>query len=32
MDEFCNFVIKGQQRSDLKYTVDFILDFNEEVN
>ena len=32
MDEFRNFAIQVQQRSDLKYTIDFILDFNEEVN
>ena len=27
-----NFVIQPQQRVDLKYTIDFILDFNEELN
>ena len=27
-----NFVIQPQQRSDLKYTIDLILDFNEELN
>ena len=32
IDEFCNFVIQAQQRSDLKYTIDFILDFNEKLN
>ena len=26
------FVIQPQQRADLKYTIDLILDFNEEVN
>ena len=31
-DEFHNFVIQAQQRSDLKYTIDLILDFNEELN
>ena len=31
-DEFSNFVIQAQQRSDLKYTIDLILDFNEELN
>ena len=31
-DEFRNFVIQAQQRSDLKYTIDLILDFNEELN
>ena len=30
-DEFCNFVIQAQQRSDLKYTIDVILDFNETI-
>ena len=27
-----NFAIQPQQRVDLKYTIDFILDFNEELN
>ena len=31
-DEFRNFVIQAQQRSDLKYTIDLILDFNKELN
>ena len=31
MDEFNNFLIQPQQRADLKYTVDLILDFNEEL-
>ena len=31
-DEFYNFVIQPQKRSDLKYTIDLILDFNEELN
>ena len=26
------FVIQSQQRGELKYTIDLILDFNEEVN
>ena len=30
-DEFRNFVIQAQQRSDLKYTIDLILDFNETI-
>ena len=30
--EFRNFVIQAQQRSDLKYTIDLILDFNKELN
>ena len=30
-DEFRNFVIQAQQRSDLKYTIDLILDFNEKL-
>ena len=30
-DEFYNFVIQLQKRSDLKYTVDLILDFNETI-
>ena len=29
-DEFNDFLIQAQQRSDLKYTIDLILDFNEE--
>ena len=32
MDEFRNFAIQAQQRSDLKYTIDFVLDFNEKLN
>ena len=31
-DEFNDWVIQSQQRGDLKYTIDLILDFNEEVN
>ena len=31
-DEFNDFLIQAQQRSDLKYTIDLILDFNEELN
>ena len=27
-----NFVIQPQQRADLKYVIDLILDFNEELN
>ena len=30
-DEFYNFVIQPQKRSDLKYTIDLILDFNETI-
>ena len=30
-DEFRNFVIQAQQRSDLKYTIGLILDFNETI-
>ena len=30
-DEFRNFVIQVQQRSDLKYTIGLILDFNETI-
>ena len=30
-DEFRNFVIQAQQRSNLKYTIDLILDFNETI-
>ena len=30
-DEFNDQVIQPQQRADLKYTIDFILDFNEEL-
>ena len=30
-DEFYNFVIQLQKRSDLKCTVDLILDFNETI-
>ena len=32
MDEFNDWVIQPQKRSDLKYTIDLILDFNEELN
>ena len=31
-DESGDWVIQAQQRSDLKYTIDLILDFNEELN
>ena len=31
-DEFYDFLIQPQKRSDLKYTIDFILDFNEGIN
>ena len=31
-DEFNDFLIQAQQRSNLKYTIDLILDFNEELN
>ena len=31
-DEFNDFLIQAQQRSDLKYTIGLILDFNEELN
>ena len=31
-DEFSNFVTQAQHRSDLKYIIDLILDFNEELN
>ena len=31
MDEFNYFLIHAQQRSDLKYTIDLILDFNEDL-
>ena len=30
-DEFNDFLIQAQQRSDLKYTIDLILDFNEKL-
>ena len=30
--EFYNFVIQCQQSADLKYTIDLILGFNEELN
>ena len=30
-DEFPNFVIQAQQRYNLKYTIDLILDFNETI-
>ena len=29
-DDFGDWVIQAQQRSDLKYTIDLILDFNED--
>ena len=32
MDEFNDWVIQPQKRSDLKYAIDLILDFNEELN
>ena len=32
MDEFNDWVIQPQKRSDLKYTIDLILDFDEEIN
>ena len=31
-DEFSNFVIQSQKSSDLKYAIDLILDFNEELH
>ena len=31
-DEFNDFLIQSQQRADLKYAINFILDFNEELN
>ena len=31
-DEFFDFLIQPQKRSDLKYTIDFVLDFNERIN
>ena len=31
MDEFNDFLIQTQQRYDLKYTIDLILDFNEDL-
>ena len=31
MDDFNAWVIQIQQRSDLKYTIDLILDFNETI-
>ena len=31
-DEFYDFLIQPQKRSDLKYTIDFILEFNEGIN
>ena len=31
-DEFYNFVIQPQQRAGLRYTIDLILDFNEELD
>ena len=31
-DEFNSFVIQAQQRSDLKYTIDLVLDLYEELN
>ena len=30
-DELYNFAIQPQQRADLRYTIDFILDFNETI-
>ena len=30
-DEFNDFLIQLQQRADLKYAIDFILDFNDEL-
>ena len=30
-DEFYNFMIQPQQRFDLKFTIDLILDFNETI-
>ena len=30
-DEFYNFVIQPQQRADLSYTINLILDFNEAI-
>ena len=30
-DEFNDFLIQAQQRSDLKYTIDLILDFNKTI-
>ena len=32
MDDLYDFVTQPQKRSDLKYTIDLILDFNEELN
>ena len=32
MDDFYDFVTQPQKHSDLKYTIDLILDFNEELN
>ena len=32
MDDFYDFVTQHQKLSDLKYTIDLILDFNEELN
>ena len=31
-DKFNDFLIQAQQCSDLKYTIDLIIDFNEELN
>ena len=31
MDDFNDWVIQTQQRSDLKYIIDLILDFNETI-
>ena len=31
MDKFNDWVIQSQKRSDLKYTIDLILGFNEEL-
>ena len=32
MDEFNDWVIQPQKRPDLKYTIDLIIEFNEELN
>ena len=31
MDEFNNFLIQPQQRADLKYTIDLILNFSKTI-
>ena len=31
MDEFNDFLIQSQQRSDLKYTINLILNFNKTI-